>query len=120
MSSSPTDCIKIGADPELVPRQELTPTPGFFRKHPLVKDVYYNYIAQVFQQVFPDSVQDDGEGFLQIDSYPADVYAVAAIQELDRLVVEKNARISALEERVALLEGTLATRLARIEKALGR
>lgn len=77
----------------------------FLRKHPSVKDVYYhNYIAQEFQDVFPDSVQDDGEGFLQIETYPAGIYAVAAIQELDRLVAEKDARISALEERIARLE----------------
>lgn len=83
-------------------------TPEFLERHPGVKDVrYHNFVAQEFQQVFPDSVQDDGEGFLQMDSHPANVYAIGAIQELDRIVAAKDARIAALEARLARLEARL-------------
>jgi hypothetical protein len=59
--------------------------------------------------VFADSVQDDGEGFLQMDGHPANVDAVGAIQELDRLLTEKDAKIAALERRLAVLEDALGS-----------
>jgi hypothetical protein len=60
--------------------------------HPSLENrYYYNFIAQEFQEVFPDSVQDSGEnGILQLDSYNVRPYLVAAMQEL-------NTKVNALE-----------------------
>ncbi|MBI4174649.1 MAG: tail fiber domain-containing protein, partial [Candidatus Aenigmarchaeota archaeon] len=59
--------------------------------HPSIENkVYYNFIAQEFAEVFPDSVKGsgeflpDGHEILQIDPYPAQVAAIRAIQELDQ------------------------------------
>jgi hypothetical protein len=81
-------------------------------EHPFIKNVpYFNYIAQDFQQVFPDSVQDSGEdGILQIDTHPASIYAVAAIKELHAKVKKRDAEISDLKERLAVLERKIASR----------
>jgi hypothetical protein len=77
----------------------------FLERHPGVKDVrYHNFVAQEFQRVFPDSVQDDGEGFLQMDSHPANVYAIGAIQQLERQLQDAVAEIAALRTRLTELE----------------
>lgn len=102
-------------------------TEQYQAKHPSIKDQdYYNYIAQEFREVFPDSVRDSGEdGLLQMDEYPAGVYAVAAIQELHAAVKDQTCQIDDLIERershsrrVGELEGQnaeLQARLARLE-----
>lgn len=93
--------------------------PEFFQKHPGTRDVwYYNYVAQEFRQVFPDSVQDDGEGYLQLDTHNAEVYAVAAIQELHRALKQRDAQIARLQERLDALQETLGNRLAALEDAV--
>jgi hypothetical protein len=59
-------------------------------KHPIVKDkYYYNFIAQEFQEVFPESVNGSGEyidgtkeEILQLDSYNAQIVSIKAVQEL--------------------------------------
>jgi len=73
-------------------------TEDYKARHPSVKDQdYFNYVAQEFREVFPEWVQDSGEdGLLQMDAYPASVYAVAAIQELDGIVREKDCEIEEL------------------------
>jgi len=78
----------------------------FHRKnHPSLADHdYYNYIAQEFREVFPNSVSETNEGLLQIDSYPASVYSVAAIQELHELVKGQTEDISRLLKEVADLK----------------
>jgi len=60
----------------------------YMDEHPSLEDrYYYNFIAQEFQEVFPDSVQDSGEnGILQMDSYNVRPYLVAAMQELNTKV----------------------------------
>ncbi|MEN8155560.1 MAG: tail fiber domain-containing protein [Bacteroidota bacterium] len=58
--------------------------------HPGVKDkYYYNFVAQEYQEVFPESVQSSGEllesaqdEILQMDSYNAQIYSIKAVQEL--------------------------------------
>ena len=56
----------------------------FIKLHPSVTDrYYYNFIAQEFREVFPESVQDDGEGYLQVDTYNVRPFLVSAVQELD-------------------------------------
>ena len=94
-------------------------TKEFFKKHPGTRDVcYYNYVAQEYQEVFPDSVQDDGEGFLQLDTHNAEVYSVAAIQELHRALKQKDAQIARLERQVRSLEETVNVRMAALERAV--
>ncbi|KAB2869996.1 MAG: hypothetical protein F9K37_06840 [Bacteroidales bacterium] len=59
-------------------------------KHSSIEDkYYYNFVAQEFQQVFPESVkgsgeyiEGDGQEILQIDTYNAQVVSIKAIQEL--------------------------------------
>ena len=67
-------------------------------------------------------MQTSGEGdILQVDTYPIQVYAVAAVQELHRIVDEKDARIAALEEHNAVGEAAARAndaRIARLESAL--
>ena len=67
------------------------------KDHPSVGDrVYYNFIAQEYQEIFPESVQDDGTGYLQIDTYSVRPHLVAAVQELDaqmKAVVSENATL---------------------------
>jgi hypothetical protein len=92
--------------------------------HPSIRDVeYYNYIAQEFREVFPDFVYDSGEdGLLQIDGYPASVYAVGAIQELHQMLQEKDAEIVALKADAARQQqqiAELAARLAALEAGGG-
>ncbi|MBU0572402.1 MerR family transcriptional regulator [Patescibacteria group bacterium] len=67
-------------------------TDEYMAAHPSLEDrYYYNFIAQEFQEVFPDSVQDSGEnGYLQLDAYNVRPYLVAAMQEL-------NTKVKALE-----------------------
>ncbi|MFH2143908.1 MAG: tail fiber domain-containing protein, partial [Bacteroidota bacterium] len=59
-------------------------------RNPSIKDqYYYNFIAQEFKQVFPNSVKgsgefitNDNEEILQIDTYNAYVVSIKAIQDL--------------------------------------
>jgi trimeric autotransporter adhesin len=96
-------------------------TDEYRKAHSCLEDtVYYNVIAQEFAEVFPDAVTESGdklpggEKILQVDTYPATIHAVAAIQELHRAVKEKDERIAKLEESNRNLE----ERLNRLERAL--
>ncbi len=74
--------------------------------HPSVGNhVYYNFIAQEFRDVFPESVQESAEGLLQIDPHAANVFAVAAIQELSDKVDVQNRQLVQLAERYEALTG---------------
>jgi hypothetical protein len=63
-------------------------------RHPEIEDhYYYNFIAQEFQQVFPEAVQGSGEflegdqnEILQIDTYNAQIVTIKAVQE----IIEEN------------------------------
>lgn len=97
--------------------------------HPSVKaQDYYNYIAQEFREVFPEAVKASGEdGLLQMDSYPASVFTVAAIQELHQIVLEKECQIAELtaqkereaevwRQEMSALRAELARVSAMVEK----
>ena len=63
-------------------------TDDYRERHFIEDKVYYNFIAQEYGEVFPESVKgsgeflEDGAEILQMDSYNAQVVAIAAIQEL--------------------------------------
>jgi hypothetical protein len=75
---------------------------------------YYNVIAQEFAEVFPDVVKGSGEYLpgmdknpagevLQVDTYPATITSIAAINELHQLVKQQQAEIERLSKEVAQL-----------------
>lgn len=76
---------------------------------------YYNVIAQQFAQVFPDAVSGSGEylegvpktpenEILQVDTYPAQIVTIAAVQELARKNAAQQASIERLLARIEKLE----------------
>ncbi len=83
-------------------------------KHPSIEDkYYYNFVAQEYQTVFPNSVKKgsdfiegkSGEKVLQLDSYNAQIVSVKAIQELalenqelKKMILELTKRIENLEQ----------------------
>lgn len=58
---------------------------------------YAGLIAQEVQEVLPEAVREDGDGFLTVDTYPI----VAALVEANKA---KDNRIKALEDRITTLE----------------
>jgi Chaperone of endosialidase len=87
---------------------------------------YYNVIAQDFAKVFPDSVKSSGEylpgkaktsenEILQVDTYPALITTIAAVQELDAQntieqtqLAQLRAENAALKARLDAIEAKLA------------
>jgi hypothetical protein len=65
-------------------------TKEWMEKNPSIENkFYYNFIAQEFQTVFPESVKGSGEflpgdpkEILQLDSYNAQIVTIKAVQEL--------------------------------------
>jgi hypothetical protein len=80
-------------------------------KHPSIVDkYYYNYIAQEFQEVFPESVKGSGEylegdskEILQLDGHNAQIVTIKAVQELIKENQELKERIEKLEKVVNTL-----------------
>ena len=74
---------------------------------------YINVVAQEFAKVFPDYVKAggdklaNGDEILQVDTYPLTVYSAAAVQELHKIVKEKDAEIAGLKERMSRIEALL-------------
>ena len=75
-------------------------------------------IAQDFAKVFPDAVQSSGEHLpgaakskdteiLQVDTYPATITAIAAIQELDVANEVQDGELHALKRENAQLRQRL-------------
>ncbi|MBI4309078.1 MAG: tail fiber domain-containing protein [Candidatus Omnitrophica bacterium] len=86
-------------------------TPAFLAGHPSVKDTdYYNFIAQEYQQVFPNSV-NEVEGLLYLNSSNMIPYAIAGLKEMDlkiRELTKENRELKArdkeFEDRLKALE----------------
>lgn len=77
-------------------------TEDYRRRHGIEDITYYNFVAQDYEQLSPEFVKDSREdGLLQIDTYPAAIYAVAALQELHHMVKHKDERITSLERQIA-------------------
>jgi hypothetical protein len=92
------------------------------QKHPSIQDkYYYNFIAQEFQQVFPESVQGSGEHLdgdadeiLQIDTYNAQVTAIRAIQELLEIIESQKKEIDQLSSNNQEIKTQLETLTMKI------
>jgi len=90
----------------------------WMERHPGMRDkTYYNYIAQEFAEVFPESVQrgpetleGDPEKLLRMNSQPAQVVAIRAIQELAEQNREQQALIEEMQLKISELEKALESR----------
>jgi len=97
-------------------------TADYLQKHPDIENkVYYNVIAQEFAEVFPESVKSSGEmlngkNILQVDTHPATMLSIAAIQELRRLVQSKNQELTELRNQNEKLEARLSALERRMAK----
>jgi hypothetical protein len=105
-------------------------TAAYLAEHPDIEDVeYFNVIAQEFAEVFPDAVSETKEGILQVDTYPALIHALAAIQELaernrqlaeqGRTLAEANARLELESAGLRDVVGDLVDRQASLEREVG-
>ncbi len=89
--------------------------------HPGIEDKrYINVIAQEFAKVFPDAVKESGETLqgqpiLQVDTYPATMFAITAIQELHGMLKSRDDEVAKLKQQNAALE----KRLNAIERSAG-
>jgi hypothetical protein len=73
-------------------------TADYLAQHPEIKDIeHYGFIAQEFQNVFPESVNTGADGYLQINASNVIPYMTKAIQE-------QQAQIATLTSDVALLK----------------
>jgi len=86
-------------------------TGDYLAAHPgIANRAYLNVVAQEFQQVFPECVKASGElmrdggQILQVDTYPLTIYSAAAVQELHRMLREKDTEILRLQQRLSALE----------------
>lgn len=94
------------------------------KTHPTIRDqFYYNFIAQDFQQVFPESVTGSGQyldgdpqEILQLDSYNATIVAVKALQELIIENMELHQKIQKQQIDIEALQGELEA----IKRLLGK
>jgi hypothetical protein len=97
------------------------------KQHPLIEDkYYYNFIAQEFQQVFPDAVKGSGEYIegdpkevLQIDTYNAEIVTIKAVQELIQRVEQLEKENAQLKSEKQNLENEMKAEIAEIKRMLG-
>ena len=94
-------------------------TKEFRQSHPSIQDAEnYNVIAQEFREIFPTAVTSsgerlaDGSEILEVDTYPAMIHALAAIQEL-------HGKVKTLAHENAALRTTLASISKRLSKLEG-
>lgn len=91
-------------------------------RHPSIKDrYYYNFIAQEYAEVFPESVKSSGETLpgtseevLQIDTYNAQITTIKAVQEL----IEKVEKLEAENEKLKADNNQLESKLTSFEQQL--
>lgn len=99
---------------------------AYRRAHPEIADQrYYNVIAQDYAKVFPEAVQRSAEvlpghahgvdnQILQVDTHPAAITAIAAIQELDAANSLQDRELAQLKQE----NHELRERLERLERLL--
>jgi hypothetical protein len=101
-------------------------TPEWMKRNESIKDqYYYNFIAQEYQQVFPESVKGSGEfldgdskEILQIDTYNAQIVTIKAVQELLKKVEALEAENKVLRNENQQLTETLTTELKQLRSEL--
>jgi hypothetical protein len=95
-------------------------TDEYRHDHPEIVDkTYYNVLAQEFAEVFPEAVKNsgemlDGKPILQVDSYPAMIYSIAAIQELHAQLKSKETEMERLRHQNEALEARLTALESRL------
>ena len=77
---------------------------------------YRSFIAQEFAEVFPESVQMDGSGLLQIDTFPVRPTLVVAMQDLLRIHRQQEETIAWQDETIERQGKELETILRRLER----
>ncbi len=90
-------------------------TPEYIKLHPFIENkYYYNFIAQEFQQVFPESVKGSGEllngtneEILQIDTYNSQIITIKAVQELVKENEKLNKKIDELQNELVKIKQLL-------------
>jgi hypothetical protein len=88
------------------------------KRNPSIQDkFYYNFLAQEFREVFPESVQGSGEylegqpdEILQLDSYNAQIVAIKALQDVIQENNEQQKQIESQQQQIDELK-TLVNRL---------
>lgn len=117
--------------------KKLTPvtfsyTQDYRKSHSVIGDArYYNVIAQDFAKVFPDAVKGSGEylpglekspanEILQVDTYPALITSLSAIQELDVKSESDHVQIMQLKSENAAMRAENADLSLRLEKLEAR
>ena len=84
-------------------------------KHPTIEDkYYYNFIAQEFREVFPESVkgsgefiEGDNEEVLQMDSYNAQIVTIKAVQDLIQENLKQQSEIESLKSEIEAIKALL-------------
>jgi len=90
-------------------------TPEYIKLHPFIENkYYYNFIAQEYQEVFPESVKGSGEllngtnqEILQIDTYNSQIITIKAVQELVKENEKLNKKIDELQNELMLIKQLL-------------
>jgi hypothetical protein len=90
------------------------------KKNPSIQDkFYYNFLAQEFQEVFPESVQGSGEylegqpdELLQLDSYNAQIVAIKALQEVIQQNKEQQHQIDSQQKEIDELKALVNNLIA--------
>ena len=85
-------------------------------KNPNIEDkVYYNFIAQEFKEVFPESVKGSGEyidgdneEILQLDSYNAQIISIKAVQELITENIQLQKEIENLKSEIEAIKAIIS------------
>ncbi len=97
-------------------------TPEWRERHPSIEDrYYYNFIAQEYGEIFPESVRSSGETLpgstdevLQIDTYNAQIATIKAVQEL----IEKVEKLEAENKKLKADNNQLESKLTSFEQQL--
>jgi hypothetical protein len=76
------------------------------------------FVAQEVQKVFPEAVSEGADGYLDLNLHAVNVATVNAIRELNELVRKQNAIIAQQNERIRILEESLAGTTPGAESAL--
>ncbi len=90
-------------------------TPEYIKLHPFIENkYYYNFIAQEYQTVFPESVKGSGEllngtnqEILQIDTYNSQIITIKAVQELVKENERLNQKIDELQNELIQIKQLL-------------